>query len=67
LFGEAAGVLASTAIARLLSSQLYGVRTFDAATTLLTVAILAIATTAAALIPAYRSTLIQPTLALRAE
>lgn len=67
LLGEGAGVLASVVLGHLLSSLLYGVRSFDAETILFTLAILAIATTAAALIPAYRSTRVQPMTALRAE
>lgn len=67
LLGEGAGVLASAFLGRLLSSLLYGVRSFDAETVLLTVTILGIATTAAALIPAYRSTRVQPMTALRTE
>ena len=67
LFGEAAGILASMALGHLLASQLYGIRSFDAATILVTAIVLGIATTAAALVPAYRSTRIQPTTALRAE
>jgi ABC-type antimicrobial peptide transport system permease subunit len=67
LLGEAAGILASATLGRLLSSLLYGVRSFDIETILLTITILGIATTAAALIPAYRSTRVQPMTALRTE
>ena len=67
LLGEAAGVLASTALGRLLESLLYGVRSFDTETALLAVAILGIATTTAAFIPAYRSSRVQPVTALRTE
>jgi putative ABC transport system permease protein len=67
LLGEGAGVLASAALGRLLASLLYGVRSFDAETALLTIAILGITTTTAALIPAYRSTRVQPVTALRTE
>jgi predicted permease len=67
LLGEGAGVLASAALGRLLASLLYGVRSFDAETALLTIAILGIATATAALIPAYRSTRVQPVTALRTE
>jgi len=67
LLGEGAGVLASAALGRLLANLLYGVRSFDAETALLTIAILGITTTTAALIPAYRSTRVQPVKALRTE
>jgi putative ABC transport system permease protein len=67
MLGVGAGALASVALDRLLSSLLYGVRSFDAETILLTMTILGIATTAAALIPAYRSTRVQPMTALRTE
>jgi len=67
LLGEGVGLLASAVVGRLLSSQLYEVRSFDFETVLVTIAILGIATTTAALIPAYRSTRVQPMSALRAE
>jgi len=67
LLGEGAGLLASAGVGRLLSSQLYKVRSFDTETILLTIVILGIATTAAALIPAYRRTRVQPMTALRTE
>jgi len=67
LLGEGVGILASAALGHLLSSLLYGVRSFDVETILLTVAILGIATTTAALIPAYRSTRVRPMTALRTE
>jgi len=67
LLGETGGIFVSIALGHLLASQLYGVRSYDAATILITVIVLGIATTAAALVPAYRSTRIQPTTALRAE
>jgi predicted permease len=67
LLGVGAGVLASAALGRLLASLLYGVQSFDAETALLTIAILGITTTTAALIPAYRSTRVQPVKALRTE
>jgi predicted lysophospholipase L1 biosynthesis ABC-type transport system permease subunit len=67
LLGEGVGLLASAALARLLSSLLYGVRSFDAEILLLTMAVLGMTTTAAAFIPAYRVTRLQPMSALRAE
>jgi predicted permease len=67
LLGEGAGVLASLALGRLLSSLLYDVRSFDAETILLTITILGTATAAAALIPAYRSTRVVAVTALKTE
>jgi predicted permease len=67
LLGESAGLLAFAALGRLLSNLLYGMRSFDAETILLTMTILGMATTAAALIPAYRSARVQPMTALRTE
>lgn len=67
LIGEAVGLFASATLGRLLSSLLYGVRSFDGETLLLTMTILAVTTTVAALIPAYRSTRVQPMTALRTE
>ena len=67
LLGEGVGILASAALGHLLSSLLYGVRSFDVETILLTVAILGIATTTATLIPAYRSIRVRPMTALRTE
>lgn len=63
--GCVAGVLASLLLGRLLSGLLFGVRSVDAATLLLTVAVLASAATLAALIPAWRSVCLQPMKALR--
>jgi predicted permease len=67
LLGEVAGLLLSAVLGRLLSSLLYGVRSFDGETILFTIVIFGIATTIAALIPAYRSTRVQPMTALRTE
>lgn len=67
LVGEGVGILASVALGRLLSSLLYGARNFGAETILLTMTILGIAATTAALIPAYPSTRVQPMTALRTE
>ncbi len=55
LLGEGAGVLASAALGRVLKSLLYGVRSLDVETALITIALLGIAATTAARIPAYRS------------
>ena len=67
LLGVAFGALLSAAVGRLLSSLLFGVRSFDMETVTVTVAILGLASTIAALIPALRSTLVPPTTALRSE
>ncbi len=65
--GSAAGVLASLLLGRLLSGLLVGVHSVDAATMLLTVAVLGTATAIAALIPAWRSACLQPMKALRTK
>lgn len=67
LLGVGAGVFASAILGRLLSGLLFGVRTFDLETILLTIAILGSATTIAALLPAWRSTRVQPMIALRTD
>lgn len=67
LFGVGLGVLLSAGLGRLLSSLLFGVQSFDTETVALTIAILGIASTSAALIPAWRSTRVQPMAALRSE
>jgi putative ABC transport system permease protein len=67
LLGEAAGLIVSVFLTRLLSGLLYQVHAFDVETFVLTVAILAAATTIAALVPAWRSTRVQPMRALRIE
>ena len=67
LLGVGAGVLLSAAVGRLLSSLLFGVRSFDTATIAFAIAVLGLASTIAALIPALRSTRVQPVTALRAE
>src|SRR3984957_1291044 len=67
LLGVGFGALLSAAAGRLLSSLLFGVRSFDIVTVALTIAVLGLTSTIAALIPALRSTLVQPTTALRAE
>ena len=63
LFGVGTGVLLSAAVGRLLASLLFGVRSFDVEA----VAVLGLASTTAALIPAWRSSQVQPMTALRAE
>ncbi len=67
LIGVGAGVLAFALLGRLLSSLLYGTRSFDIATVALAVATLGTAAAIAALIPAWRSTRVQPVTALRME
>jgi ABC-type antimicrobial peptide transport system permease subunit len=54
MLGVKAGRLASILLARLLSSLLYGVRSFDLETSLLTITILATTTSTATLVPACR-------------
>jgi len=67
LLGVGTGVVLSAAVGRLLSSLLFGVRSFDVETIALTIAVLGLASTTAALIPAWRSTRVQPMKALRTE
>jgi putative ABC transport system permease protein len=67
LLGVGAGVLLSAAVGLFLSSLLFGVRSFDVETVALTIAVLGLASIIAALIPALRSTRVQPMTALRAE
>jgi predicted permease len=67
LLGELTGLIISAIIGQLISSLLYGVRSFDGETILFTVTILGIATTIGALIPAQRSARLQPITALRIE
>ena len=67
LFGVGAGVLLSAAAGRMLASLLFGVRSFDVETVALTIAVLGLASTTAALIPAWQTSQLQPMTALRAE
>jgi putative ABC transport system permease protein len=67
LLGACAGVAILAIVGRLLSSLLFGVRALDAATIGLAIGILGITTTLAALVPAWRSTRVEPIVALRAE
>jgi ABC-type antimicrobial peptide transport system permease subunit len=67
LFGVGAGVLLSAAADRMLASLLFGVRGFDVETVALTIAVLGLASTTAALIPAWQTSQLQPMTALRAE
>lgn len=67
LLGAFAGVVVSALLARLLSGMLFGVRALDGTTLLLTISILGAVTTIAALIPAWRSSRVEPMSALRTE
>ncbi|MGA7258626.1 MAG: ADOP family duplicated permease [Terracidiphilus sp.] len=67
VMGVAAGVLAFALLGRLLSGLLFGVLSFDAATIAFAAATLGSAAAIAALIPAWRSTRVQPIAALRTE
>ncbi|MGH9589032.1 MAG: ABC transporter permease [Terracidiphilus sp.] len=65
LIGAVVGLLASALAGRLLSSLLFGVRALDLVTLLLAVLILGAVATVAALIPAWRSSRVEPIIALR--
>ena len=67
LFGVGTGVALTAASGRLLSSLLFGVRSFDVETVALTITLLGLASGTATLLPAWRSTRVQPVTALRAE
>ena len=67
LMGLGGGVLAFALLGRLLSSMLYGTPSFDIPTVALAVATLGSAAAIAALIPAWRSTRVQPVTALRMD
>ena len=65
--GGVLGVALSLGLARLLSSQLWGVSPHDPATFALVVAMIAVAGLAAGLIPAWRAARVDPMVALRYE
>ena len=65
--GLAVGVPAAMALGRYVSAQLYGIKATDPAIAGWTIALLAIVSAAAGLIPAQRASRIDPILALRAE
>ena len=67
LGGIAAGLVASLALTRFLSTLLFGVRATDPATFLAVAGILLVAGGAASLVPAYRATTVDPVNALRQE
>jgi putative ABC transport system permease protein len=67
VMGIGGGVLAFAFLGRLLSSMLYGTPSFDIPTVVLAVATLGSVAAIAALIPAWRSTRVQPVTALRTE
>ena len=65
--GLAVGVPAAIGLGRYVSSQLYGIQPHDPWIAATTVALLAIVSAAAGLIPAHRASRIDPILALRYE
>jgi ABC-type antimicrobial peptide transport system permease subunit len=65
--GLAVGIPSAMALGRFVSSQLYGVPSTDPWTALATMALLALVSAAAGLIPARRASQIDPILALRYE
>jgi putative ABC transport system permease protein len=67
LYGIAVGLVASLALARLLSSFLFGVRPTDPLTFVAVAAVLATVALAASYIPAHRATRVDPNTCLRHE
>jgi len=65
--GLAVGIPAAAGLGRFVASQLYGIQPRDPVIAGSTVALLAMVSVAAGLIPAYRATRIDPILALRCE
>jgi predicted permease len=65
--GLAVGIPAAAGLGRFVASQLYGIQPRDPVIAGSTMAILALVSTAAGLIPAWRATRIDPILALRCE
>jgi predicted permease len=66
-FGLLVGLPAAWALGRYVTAQLYGLQPHNAAITAMTIALLAVVSSAAGLIPARRASRIDPILALRAE
>ena len=67
LLGVAIGVVCALAITRVIASQLYSVRPTDPVTFVSVALLLAIIALVATLLPAWRATLVDPTVALREE
>jgi predicted permease len=65
--GLAIGIPAAIGVGRFISAQLYGIQPTDPWTAVATVALLALVSAAAGLIPAHRASRIDPILALRYE
>lgn len=65
--GAIAGVAASGMVGRLLAGMLFRVRAFDWETVGLSVLVLGLVTTIAALVPAWRTARVEPMIALRTE
>jgi ABC-type antimicrobial peptide transport system permease subunit len=67
LFGLALGVAASVGAAHLIRSMLYGISPLDPAVFVSVIVMLSLVAGAACLIPAWRASRLDPTIALRAE
>ena len=67
LLGMSIGVVGALALARVMSSLVYGVKPTDPLTFLSVAAVLAIVALFASLIPAYRAAKVDPMVALRYE
>jgi ABC-type antimicrobial peptide transport system permease subunit len=67
LLGIAAGLPAVWALRRLVEAQLFGVNGFDAATVVAATAVLALVALAAATLPAWRASRVNPDVLLRTE